>query len=312
LLEPDYPLVAVEVRPRAVGVVRCQRQGGRIALCAAVAQELPEGAWVPSMSEPNLAAPDAFRSALRAALERAGAASVTRACLVLPDPAARVALLPAGELIGKRRAEADALVRFRLKKSLPFDVQQARLAYALPSAADAGASVPVVAIAGPVLDQYEELLQSAGLHAGLVELSGLVCLAAATRDQAADDRLVVNWDDGYVSLLLTHRGRLALVRTLVGDAAARPDDVQRETFNTVLYHRERLGGSSIARVLVRAAALPAEQALALLREPLEREAQPFDPWAATSPTASGGDGGGAVAVPPALAPALAALLARAA
>lgn len=312
LFEPDYPLLAVEVRPRGLGVVRVQRQRGHLELGAAVMQELPEGCLALSLSEPNLAAPEAFQAALRAALERAGAAGAARACLVLPDPCARVALVAADDLPGKRAAEVAELVRFRLRKSLPFDVRDAHLAYHRPGAAEAaGGSLPVLAVARPVIEQYEAALLAVGLHAGLVELCGLVCLAAALHGRPADeDRVVVNWDDGYVSLLVTRAGRLAVVRTLAlpADPAAGAADVQREVFNTLLYYRERLGGPGLAGATLRSAAVPADEAAALLAETLELVPEPLDPWTLVA----GPAGTRAYDVPGVLTPALVAVLGRAA
>jgi type IV pilus assembly protein PilM len=312
LSEPDYPLLAVEVRPRALGVVRVQRVRGRLELGAAVSQDLPEGCLKPSLSELNLAAPDAFQAALRAALERAGALGAGRACLVLPDLSARVALVPAGDLHGKRQAEASEVVRFRLRKSLPFDAREARLSWQRPSAAElAAGSVPVVAAARTVIEQYEAALAALGLHAGLIELCGLVCLDAALRGRpSGEDRVVVNWDEGYVSLLLTRAGRLAMVRTLElsPDPAEALAEVQREAFNTLLYYRERLGGSGLAGVTLRSALLPADEAAAVLAEPFELVPEALDPWS----SAAGARAPSGFDVPGGLAAALATVLGRAA
>lgn len=308
LLEPEYPLLAIELRARAVGVVRLQRQGGRLSLAAAVVQELPEGVVQPSLTEPNVLDAAALRSALRSALERAGASAATRACLVLPDTAARVALLPAADLSGKRAAEAEDIARFKLRKALPFDVREARLAMPAGSSGTLTGQVPVVAMARAVLEQYEAELTTLGLQVGLVELSGLVCLAAATHGRPAlEDRVVINWDDGCLSLLLTVAGQLALMRTLVlsGGFEGYAADVQREAFNTMLYYRERLGGAGLAGASLRAASLPAEEAIALLGEALEVLPEPLDPWAAYTGAELVAD---AVAGP--LVPPLAALLGR--
>lgn len=314
LTKPDYPLLAVEVRPRALGVVRVQRQRGRLELGAAVMQELPEGCLVPSLSEPNIVLPEAFQAALRTALERAGALGASRACLVLPDPAGRVALVPAADLAGKRSKEAAELIRFRLRKSLSFDVREARLAYhSLRAGEVVGGSIPVVAVARAVLEQYEAALLALGLDAGLVELSGLVCEATAVHGRPPDeDRVIVNWDDGYVSLLITRAGRLAVVRTLAlpPEPAAAVADVQREVFNTLLYYRERLGGPGLSGATLRSAALPAEEAAALLAEALELVPEPLDPWSLVPRGAL--DGRPGHDVPAGLGPALATVLGRAA
>lgn len=301
---PEYPLVAVELRSHSVGVVRLQRDGASLSLKAAALQELPVGTLVPSLVQPNLLAPDAFGAALRVALERAGALGLTRACLVLPDTVGRMALLPAAELAGKRRAEAEELVRFRLKKLLPFDLRDAHIVTPPLGRPTETEWLPAAAIARPVLEQYEAALAREGLQVGLVELGGWVCFAAATRGRASEDRLVINWDRDYVTLVLGRKGQPVLVRTLGGDAVAGPGDVAREVFNTVLYYSERLGGAGLAGATLRSAALPPEEAQALLREPLGFDAEILDPWGAL--------GSPAEAVPPGVGLALASVLGRAA
>lgn len=278
LLDPDQPLTAVEVTARSIGVVRLTREGRRLSLAAAAALDLPEGAVRLSMTQPNVADAAAFRETLRAALERAGALHVGRIALVLPDPVARLALLPASEVAAKRRKQSEELIRFRLRKALPFDVRDARVAFA--GGGTRADSVLVAAIYRPVLEGYEEACRAVGLHPGVVELSGLALLNAAFGSRPPADRLLVNWDDGYVTLLLARGEWPLLVRTLVGEAAASPDEVAREVGNTLIYYRERLGGTALAQAVVRSALLPADQALSLLEGPLEMKPELLEPWPA--------------------------------
>lgn len=275
LLEPEYPLIAVEVRARSVGVVRLVRESGKLSLAAAASLELPEGVVRVSMSEPNIADPVAFQAALGSALERAGGLNVARVALVLPDPVARVSLVPVSELRG-RGAEVDELVRFRLRKSVPFDVRDARVG--VVAGAPPGSQALVGAIYRPVLESYEDACRALKLQAGLVELSGLALVSADVA--AAGDRLLVNWEDDYVSLVLTRGGWPVLMRTLVGEPASAPEQVVREVANTVLYYSERLGGTGLSGASVRSTRVPVADAVALLHEPLGLVAQALDPWAA--------------------------------
>lgn len=270
--EPEPPLAAIEVRLRSLGVVRAVRERGRRRLEAAACLELPEGALSLSMSQPNLAQPEAFRAALRSLIEKAGLAGGGLVGLVLPDAVARVALLPAADVKARGRAEMEELLRFRLRKAVPFDTREAEVACLPPQAP--GGMLLAAAVARPVLAGYEEACRELGCHPGVVELAGLSLLAAQA--QAAGDRLLVNWDDGYVTLILTRDGWPLLVRTLPGDAAS-ADDVSREVANTALYHRERLGGTGIESALVRSAALPLQEALAVVGGALGIEARPLEP-----------------------------------
>jgi Tfp pilus assembly PilM family ATPase len=259
--------------------VRLGREGRRVRLAAAASLDLPEGAVRLSMTQPNIEDAAAFRATLRAALERAGALHISRVALVLPDPVARLALLPASEVAAKRRGQIEDLIRFRLRKAVPFDVRDARIAFAGGGSRSAD-SVVVAAMFRPVLESYEQACRDVGAHPGLVELSGLALLNAAYGARPPADRLLVNWDEGYVTLLLARGEWPILLRTLAGEAAASEEEVAREVANTLLYYRERLGGTTLAQAMVRSALLPPERALKLLEGPLELTPELLEPWPA--------------------------------
>jgi type IV pilus assembly protein PilM len=261
-----------------VGAVRMTRERGRWALGAASSLSLPEGAVKMSMLEGNVVDASAFRETVRAVLERAGIPLQGAIGLVLPDPVARVSTAPASEFMGKDSQETEELLRFRLRKAVPFEIKDAKVAFLLPEVPSPDAVVVAAAVAKPVLEGYEEALSALGLHPGLVELSGLALLSAVESGHPSGDRLVVNWDEGYVSLLLARGGQAVLVRTLTGEAVTAHDDVVREVANTVLFYREKLGGAGLDSVVLRSALLPASQAADLLSEPLGVRPEIFDPW----------------------------------
>jgi hypothetical protein len=188
---------------------------------------------------------------------------------------ARVALVPAAEVKGSR-AQVDELIRFRLRKAVPFEVREARVATAA-GGARSGDPLMVGAIYRPVLEGYEAACRAVGLQPGLVEISGLAMVTAAFARRPAADRLLVNWDEGYVSLILARGEWPILVRTLTSEAASSPDDIAREAGNTVLYYRDRLGGPGLADVLVRSAAVLPPDVLDMLGRALEHEPKIVDP-----------------------------------
>ncbi len=268
-LRPPLPLVAVEVRPTAVCAVRLSRDGGRLALGAAAASELPAGVLEVSLTRSNLLEPESFRSILRTTLERVGALTGGTVSLVLPDPAVRVALLPASGLRGRDAAE---VVRFHLHKALPFDVRNARLAWRLLDEQALVAVAPDEVVAG-----YEQVLEDLGFQPGLVEAAGLALADATAAVEAEGDTLLVNWDVGYVSFILLRAGRPLLIRTLPGESGS--EAVARQAVGTVQFHRDRLGGDGLARVLVRSAACPGEEALGVLGHALGQAPRLIEPWA---------------------------------
>ena len=278
LVEPPLPLLAIEVRPRALAAVRLAREGGGLSLGAAATVELPAGAIEVCLARPNVIDPEAFRGALRAVLERVGALSGGDVSLVLPDPAVRLALVPAEGLRGRRR-DAEETIRFRLHKALPFDVRAARLAWAPPREEQA-----LVAVApDDVVRGYEEAFESLGFQPGLVEAASLALLSAA--ETGPGDRVLVNWDEGYVSFVLTRAGQPLLLRTLPGDAGR--DSVVRYATSTMQFHRDRLGGQALAGVVLRSAVVPGDEAAALLERALEAPVRLIRPWAALGITEEG-------------------------
>ena len=273
LLEPPLPLVAVEVRPTAVAAVRLTKEGGKLSLGAAATVDLPGGALEVSLARPNVTDAEAFRGALRAVLERVGALSGGDVSLVLPDPAVRLALIPSEGLRGRRR-DAEATIRFRLHKALPFDVRAARLAWAAPR----GEQTLVAVAPEEVVRGYEEALESLDFRPGLVEAASLALLSAAEAGPAGGDRMLVNWDEGYVSFVLTRGGQPLLLRTLPGDSGR--EAVVRHATSTMQFHGDRLGGGALADAVVRSAAVPGEEAAALLGRVLGIAPRLLQPWAA--------------------------------
>jgi len=271
LLEPPLPLLAIEVRPRALAAVRLLRERGGLSLGAAATVELPAGVLEVSLARPNVIDREAFAGALRAVLERAGALAGGDVSLVLPDPAVRLAMVPSAGLRG-RRADAAETIRFRLHKALPFDVRAARLAWAPPREEQA-----LVAVAPEeVVRGYEQPLESLGFQPGLVEAASLALLSAA--ETGPGDRVLVNWDEGYVSFVLTRAGQPLLLRTLTGDSGM--DAVARHATSTMQFHRDRLGGAALSGVVVRSTVVPGEEAAAMLERALEAPVSILRPWAA--------------------------------
>jgi hypothetical protein len=267
--------VAVEVRPGAVAAVRLAHEGGRLALGAAVSVDLPEGTLEVSLTKPNVLDAAAFRAGLRGALERIGALSGGPISLVLPDPAARLTLVPSSGLRG-RRAELEETVRFRLHKALPpdFDVRSARLAWQ----AVGGDQLLVAVARDEIVRGYEEALGSLGFHAGLVEPAGLALAFLLGAAEGPGDRLLVNWDRGYVSFFLWRGAQPLLLRTLPREDSR--EAVGRQAAQTLRFYRDQLGGRDLEDVALRSAAVPADEAAAVVGAALGASPRLLRPWAA--------------------------------
>jgi type IV pilus assembly protein PilM len=163
---------------------------------------------VPDLTELNLRQPEAVRKAINDAI--GGIAGRARDVIaVVPDAAVRVVLLDF-DTLPQNAQEADSVVRFRLKKSLPFDVDKAKVSYHTQTALGGLRLVAAVAL-NSVIEDYESAFRDAGFNAGVVLPSMLAALGAAEADRPT---LVLKVDARTTSLAILDTGQLLLFRTL--------------------------------------------------------------------------------------------------
>jgi type IV pilus assembly protein PilM len=221
------PRLAVEVR--AEGVVAARAEDAAALLTAVARADLAAGAVSPGLKAGNIADRAAVVAAIQAALDEVVGKSSDRGAgrdvtLIVPDAAVRVLLLDFDQLPSKV-AEALPVVRFRLKKLLPFDADTAAVSYQVMTN-DRG-SVRVLAIAMPkdVLEEYEAAVTAAGYQPGAVLPSTLATLAGLDASEAP--ALVVNGGLGGVTTAIVKSGALLLHRSL--DLSTSLEDVAAET-----------------------------------------------------------------------------------
>lgn len=200
------PKVACEISADRVLAGKLADTGGRVDACAA--RELAPGSVVPDMTELNLRQPEAVRKAINEVV--GGIAGRSRDVIaVLPDAAVRVVLLDF-DTLPPDHDEAESVVRFRLKKSLPFDVDKAKVSYHAQPSLGGLRIVTAVALSN-VIEDYEAAFRDAGFSAGVVVPSMLAALGAAEADRPT---LVIKVDARTTSLAILDAGQLLLFRTL--------------------------------------------------------------------------------------------------
>jgi type IV pilus assembly protein PilM len=128
---------------------------------------------------------------------------------ILPDASVRVMLVEFDTLPSDHE-EALGVVRFRLKKSLPFDVEKAKVSYHAQKLTDEVKVIAAVALAS-VVEEYESLFRDAGFNPGVVLPSTLAALGGA---EGKRPTLVVKVDAHTTSLAILNENQLQLFRTL--------------------------------------------------------------------------------------------------
>jgi type IV pilus assembly protein PilM len=205
------PRVACEISPQ--GVVAARSADATSPLAAVARIELAEGAVIPGLRPGNIVDRVAVAAAVRNALELVDAKPNSRDAditLVIPDSAVRVLLLDFDALSGKQ-SEVLPIVRFRLKKLLPFDSDEAMVTYQVMSTSKNLVRVLAVAIPHDVLSEYETAVREAGFEPGSVLPSTLAALAAVDSE---DPALLVNANTLGVTTAIVQKGILMLHRSV--------------------------------------------------------------------------------------------------
>ena len=200
------PKLACEIAADRVLAGRITDGRGGLEACAA--RELAPGSVVPDLVENNLRQREAVRSGIEEAL--GGVAGRSKDVIaVVPDAAVRVMLVEFDTLPSDQE-EALGVVRFRLKKSLPFDVEKAKVSYHAQKVNDEVRVVAAVGLAS-VIDDYEAVFRDAGFSPGVVLPSMLAALGAADGKKPT---LVVKVDAHTTSIAILSDDQLQLFRTL--------------------------------------------------------------------------------------------------
>ena len=238
-----HPPLACEIAPGHVAVAR----GWQSAF-----EPLPAGAVVPSPVEPNLPDPSAVRTRLQSALQRLGAKGPDVA-LLLPDQTIRVFLLHF-DTFPRRADEAVPLLRWRLKKSVPFEMEETIVSYMpqpLAPGNTTGVSILAAVARQKVVRQYEELAEALELRPGVVLSSSLAALALLRDERPV---LLVRLSGKTLTTVIVRGDALCVYRCtdVSGDPATlEPSAVLEELYPAVAFFQDtwreniseiRLGG----------------------------------------------------------------------
>lgn len=238
------PPAAIELSPE--GVLAAALPGARARRSPSTAEQgcvyafapLAPGALLPSLDEPNLRAPEAVASAIDAALAQV-APRVRAVTLILPDTLVRIFVLDFDTLPGKT-SEAISVVRFRLRKMVPFDVEPAGVSYQLLMQNASECKVLAAVVPGPILAEYEAVVRAAGYEPGAVLSSSLAALATS---DFTEGMMAANVSARSITTTVSSGEDLLLYRTLdlPQEPGPRAAEIARSIAVAAAYFEDKLG-----------------------------------------------------------------------
>ena len=222
----------------ADGIAMARTRPGKNA--PAVVQEiaLKPGVLAPSPAKENVLDAAAFSEAV-ARLVPAGKRG-RKAALILPDHAVRISVLDFDSLPEKEE-ERRSLLNFRLRKSVPFDVDEAALSY-FPQD---GKKVLVALAPMEIVAHYEAPFRAAGLHPGLVTVSSLAVLDLMPKEGSS---VLARRSPGVLTVVAVSKGVVTIVRSLELTALELPvgaadplEEISSDIYSTLAFIEDQSG-----------------------------------------------------------------------
>ncbi|MGH7553463.1 MAG: type IV pilus biogenesis protein PilM [Longimicrobiales bacterium] len=277
-LASSPPDAAVEISPERVSAATMASRGSSLNIQSHATEALPPGAVVAALGAHNIVDAAAVTAAIRTVLGRLEG-RVSRVALIIPDVAAKVSLIRF-DRIPDRRDDLDQLVRWQVRKSAPFPIEEACVSYMKgASGPDGGGEFVVVQARRDIVEEYERVCAAAGVYAGLVDLATFSALNAvlASPNASPGDWLAVHMRPGYTSIAIVRDEKLIFFRNRPeGEDESLTDLVHQ----TAMYYQDRLEGQGFARVLLGGSGRTpgaVEDARRGLEERLDTRVEPMGP-----------------------------------
>ncbi len=192
--------VAIEVSLDRVAAARWSRTDS---LDGFAVEALPAGAVVPSAVESNIVNGAVVRAAVANVCERLRARDEDVA-MILPDPVIRV-FVQHFEEFPRSAEEAVPILRWKLKKSVPFEADETLISYMRQEPRETGIDVVTALARLRIIREYESLAEVAGLHPGVVLSSSL---AAVSLIEDAKPTLLARVSGSTLTTAIVRRGVL--------------------------------------------------------------------------------------------------------
>jgi type IV pilus assembly protein PilM len=216
------------------------------------------------MFRPSLAPASEITGVIQEMFTRTGT-KPGKISLVIPDNVAKISLLSLPERPPTRR-QLEEILRFKLRRSVPFRMDDAVISYQVIPAEGKAVNILVALMHRLVVEQFEAAVRATGARPGLVDLCtpNLLNLCRRELDELnsqGHDAALLNCAGPYFSLVIIREGRIIFFRSksLHGSGAEGAEEIDtavlaRELNHSLAYYQEKLAGSGIHTLMVRTVA----------------------------------------------------------
>jgi hypothetical protein len=164
--------LALEITPDRVAAARWSRTGS---LEGYAVESLPAGALVPSAVETNIVNSAVVKAAVANVYDRLRVHDEDVA-MILPDTVIRV-FVQHFEEFPRSAAEAEPMLRWKLKKSVPFEADETLISYMRQAPRESGVDVVTALARLRIIREYESLVEGLSLYPGVIQSSSLAAIS---------------------------------------------------------------------------------------------------------------------------------------
>jgi hypothetical protein len=228
-----HAALAIELGPDRVAAARWSRTGS---LDGYAVESLPVGALVPSAVEANLVNVAAVKAAFGAVCDRLRSRDEDVA-LILPDTVIRV-FVQHFEEFPRSAAEAEPMLRWKLKKSVPFEADETLISYMRQAPRESGIDVVTALARLRIIREYESLAEGVALRPGVVMSSSLASISLLEDDKPT---LLARVSGSALTTAIVRRGVLCGYRCTelpAQGAKLTPQMLLEEVFPVAAYYQD--------------------------------------------------------------------------
>jgi type IV pilus assembly protein PilM len=242
LFRPQRPLWACEFTSRHLVVAGVNSSRKKIS--AKGISTLPVQVITGSLLERNIIDHGRVSEFLKELMREAGCKG-PEIGVVIPDDSARISFVTTETLSGSEE-ERTAFIRWKLKKTVPFEIDTAQIAYNImgtrTTGEDRGIDLLVTLSPRSVIEEYESLMDELGYEAGFVIPSSLAALNLFA--VPAGDVLFLKIAPGCIATTIFRNGQAEFYRKV----AETP--LFDAIYPTLMYYQDKLNGSGLIGVTV--------------------------------------------------------------
>ena len=242
LLSTQGPFLGIEIGSDWItGVCIVKSRLGPLVWAHSI-ETLGDQVITPRLNGKNVQDIDSLVEKLKMMLERLSGHS-KKVALVVPDNVAKVSFVKFSQ-VPERSQDLDQLIRWKIRKTVPFQLEDAQVSYVRISSKEEAAQEFIVAvIRRDIVQEYEQVCRSAGLYAGMIDLASFnhinSVLGGRSKSVETTDWLFVNAQSNYSTIAIIRSGTLRAFRTLPSESEEELEDLVHQT---AMYYEDRLGG----------------------------------------------------------------------